>query len=521
MQVKEQIAVIAGAGPAGLTAALELLRHTNIRPLVFEATSDIGGLSKTVEYKGNRIDIGGHRFFSKSDWVMNWWQEILPIEKTLQDKLTLSYDNNEKSFFPIIQSIPDEDAVMLVRSRLSRIYFRRRFFNYPISLNWDTLYNLGLFEVIWIIGSYLYACLLPRKQELSLEDFLINRFGYRLYSIFFRDYTEKVWGVSCREISAEWGAQRIKGLSITKTIAHALRRLLNRHGQSLTQKDTQTSLIERFLYPKYGPGQMWETVANKIKQQGGSVQCNRRIIKIELEENRVVAVTVTDPSLVDQERIEVDYFISTMPVQELIPAITPSPPGEVLEIAKGLLYRDFLVVGLLLDRLSKQTGGILSDNWIYIQENDVKVGRLQIFNNWSPYLVKDPARIWMGLEYFCNESDTLWNMPDEELIAFAEKELISIGIIEKGSVLDGLVVRMPKAYPAYFGSYDRFDVIRKYTDSIPNLYLIGRNGMHRYNNQDHSMLTARYAVESIKNGGGKDKIWKVNIDDDYHEESVS
>lgn len=515
-------AIIIGAGPAGLTAAYELLKKTEIKPIVLEMTGDIGGISKTVNYKGNRIDIGGHRFFSKSSRVMEWWQNILPLQGAaarddllLGRHIVLSKEANAPD--------PEQtDKVMLIRERLSRIFFLRKFFDYPISLNAGTIKNLGLLRATKIGASYIKARLNPIKEERSLEDFFINRFGKELYLTFFRDYTEKVWGVPCSQIKPEWGAQRIKGLSVTKAILHALRTSLT-NDSSIHQEDTETGLIERFIYPKFGPGQMWEEVARQVVAAGGEIHLRHKVIAVKREED-LISEVLAENETGDALPFKGDFYFSTMPVKELIEALGADAPQLTRDVARGLLYRDFITVGLLLKKLKiknetrlKTINNIVPDNWIYIQERDVRLGRLQIFNNWSPYLVADPNTVWIGLEYFCNEGDELWSQKDDEFAAFAIAELEKIDIIEARDVLDHVVIRMPKTYPAYFGSYDRFNTIREFTDSLPNLFLIGRNGMHRYNNADHSMLTAMVAVENIIDGVvAKDNIWAVNTDNDNH-----
>jgi len=516
-------AVIIGAGPAGLTAALEFLRRSGIHPIVLEASREIGGISRTVRYKGNRMDIGGHRFFSKSDRVMNWWMELLPPEKGAGTEYTLRYQNQQRTLRAGSTGGDAEtsDLVMLVRPRKSRIYFLRRFFDYPIKLSADTLGKLGFGRAVKIGFSYLAAKIAPRRPEKSLEDFLINRFGRQLYLTFFKSYTEKVWGVPCREISAEWGAQRIKGLSLTTAILHFLKKLFARREQEgIQQKGMETSLIEKFLYPKYGPGQLWEHAAQLIRSQGGEILLGRRASRLVVEEDRIVAVDAVN-DCGEQQRFLADYVFSTMPVRELIHALDTEIPADVREVADGLQYRDFVIVGLLVNELKAREadGSPLKDNWIYIQEPDVLVGRLQIFNNWSPYLVADPSKTWIGLEYFCNDTDDLWNMPDEELTKFAIREVDKIGILRSADVVDAHVVRIPKTYPAYFGSYDRFELIRGFVDRFQNLYLVGRNGMHKYNNQDHSMLTAMTAVDNILAGvTDKQSLWSINTEMDYHEE---
>ncbi len=521
----KKIAVIAGAGPAGLTAALELVRRSDITPVVFEADTQVGGISKTIDYRGNRMDLGGHRFFSKSDWVMRWWQEILPIaQEDLGESgsLRISYQGESSDLTPDRVSSGNSDAVMLIRRRLSRIFYRRRFFDYPLALNADTFGNLGITEALKIGVSYGRARLSPRSPESSLEDFLINRFGDRLYQTFFKGYTEKVWGVPCGEISAEWGAQRIKGLSIAKALSHTLGKFLKADD---AQRNTETSLIERFLYPKFGPGQMWEEVARQVSAQGGNIHLQHRIAGVEQAAGRVTAVNVIDRNTQSMRRVACDHFISTIPVSELITFLQP-PDLRVQRIASRLPYRDFMTVGLLLRRMKaaadardkRQANGMPPDNWIYVQETDVRIGRIQVFNNWSPAMVADPSTIWLGLEYFCSKDDELWSMNDGRFIDFAVAELEKIGLVDREDVIDANLVRVSKAYPAYFGAYAEFDRVKAYLDQIGNLYPIGRNGMHRYNNQDHSMLTAKSAVNSIVNHGGKEEIWQINADDEYHEQ---
>jgi len=526
---RTKVVVIAGAGPAGLTAALELLRRSDFLPLVFESEAQVGGISKTVAYRGNRMDLGGHRFFSKSDWVMRWWQEILPVAvagDAGDGPMRLAYQGESRDFTPLRSAAASPDAVMLVRQRLSRIFYRRRFFDYPLKLNAGTIANMGLVETAKIGFSYTQARLSSRKPESSLEDFLINRFGERLYRTFFKDYTEKVWGVPCREISAEWGAQRIKGLSVTKALTHALTSRF-RSGLDTAQRRTETSLIERFLYPKLGPGQMWEAVAQRVAALGGEVRLRQRVTAVERGETEITAVVVRNESTGEVRRIGCDHFISTMPVSELTAMLRPDD-ASIIRIAERLPYRDFMTAGLLVRRMRTIPGradtsalgnGMPPDNWIYIQEPDVKIGRLQVFNNWSESLVADPATIWLGLEYFCREGDDLWSMPDGLFLDFAAGELEKIGMLDRGDVLDGTVVRVPKAYPAYFGEYSRFLRIRDHLDRYRNLYPVGRNGMHRYNNQDHSMLAANGAVDSILgHGAGKAAIWGINAENAYHED---
>lgn len=488
-----------------MTASLELQRQSEIIPVILEADNCIGGISRTINYKGNRIDIGGHRFFSKSDWVMNWWKTILPVNSA-----DTNLENNE---------------CFLIRNRLSRIYFLRKYFDYPLKFSMNTLSNLGLTRTTRIGISYMLSQIMPIRKEHTLESFFINRFGRELYLTFFKDYTEKVWGISCNKISDEWGAQRIKGLSIQSALIHALKKLLGIQ-EDVEQKSVNTSLIERFLYPKYGPGQLWERVANMVTSKGGILHLSHRVIEVNIEDNTVASVVTENIATGEKRSFKGDYVISSMPVKELILAMGDVVPSKIRQIAIDLPYRDFITVGLLVKKMnpnsqshSQHNNNMLPDNWVYIQERDVKVGRLQVFNNWSPGMVKDPETIWLGLEYFCNEGDELWCLSDEEMKNFAIKEMITINMIDSEDVIDSVVIKIPKAYPAYFGSYGQFGKIREFLDTIQNLFLIGRNGMHRYNNQDHSMLTAKLAVEHIiSNNNDKSELWNVNIDDEYHEE---
>jgi protoporphyrinogen oxidase len=522
MATNPKKAIIIGAGPGGLTAAWELLTRTGIVPIVLEKSGYMGGISRTVNYKGNRIDIGGHRFFSKSDRVMNWWLEHLPLANAEDQQHTVSYHNNDLNLakFQPALSVPNGDEVMLVRPRKSRIYYLRKLFEYPIRLSVETLTNLGAWRSLRIMASYLRSVVSPIRNVVNLEQFFINRFGRELYGTFFKSYTEKVWGVPCQEISAAWGEQRIKGLSIRKTLAHMLKSLLPKSG-NIAQKGTETSLIERFMYPKLGPGQMWETVARKVQEHGGQIITGFDVKRVHCDGERITAVAGVDPAGTWHE-FTGDYFFSTMPVQELIRSLDTPVPGNVKEVSEGLMYRDFITVGLLLKRLKltdpKKRQKLIEDNWIYVQEPDVMAGRLQIFNNWSPHLVADQDTVWIGVEYFCYEADELWQKSDQEMANFAVQEMCKIGIVDSQDVLDSTVLRMPKTYPAYFGTYSRFDELRAYIDGFTNLFLIGRNGMHKYNNQDHSMLTAMVAVDNIIAGRTeKDALWDVNTEMEYHE----
>ena len=531
---QEKTAVIIGAGPAGLTAALEFCRRSNIKPIVLEASQRIGGISCTIQYKGNRIDIGGHRFFSKSDRVMDWWTALMPIVgDNASGEFAIKYQNQQRVVKTATPVSPDSadiaigaadpDCVMLVRPRKSRIYFMRSFFDYPLSLSGATLGRLGALRTIRIGLSYVKARLFPRKQEKTLEDFLINRFGLELYRTFFKSYTEKVWGVPCEQISAAWGAQRIKGLSLRTAVVHFLKKAFGskKPSSDIAQKNTETSLIEQFLYPKLGPGQLWEHVADLVQGMGGEVRMGWRVNKMHVLDNQVVSIDALTPSG-EIVTIAGDYFFSTMPIRELLNIVDVPVPSEIKKISDGLMYRDFITVGLLVDKLlvTEPDGGPLKDTWIYIQEPDVLVGRLQIFNNWSPYLVADPTKIWIGLEYFCYDTDPLWKMPDAELAQFAIAEVAKIGILAAADVRDSCVFRVPKTYPAYFGTYDRFNEIIDYMDNFENLFLVGRNGMHKYNNQDHSMLTAMTSVDNIIAGNlDKRELWEINTEQEYHEES--
>jgi protoporphyrinogen oxidase len=522
-------AIIVGAGPAGLTAAIELQRQTGVKPVILEASHEIGGISRTVRYKGNRMDIGGHRFFSKSERVMKWWLEMMPVEAGAETNGQLHYQGQQRDVPEPKQAhvSENEDLVMLVRQRKSRIYFLRRFFDYPIKMSADTFRNLGFVRTMRCGFSYLRTTVMPKREEKTLEDFIINRFGRELYLTFFKSYTEKVWGVPCDQISAEWGAQRIKGLSLKGVITHFLKKTLApKPAGDLSQKQTETSLIERFLYPKYGPGQLWEHVAELVKAGGGEIHMGIHAERVIIEGNRVVAVEGLNDAG-ERVRFAGDYFFSTMPVRDLVRSIGAvkgqTVPGDVNEVSEGLMYRDFITVGILARKLAvkEKDGAKLKDNWIYIQEPDVTVGRLQIFNNWSPYLVEDDEKTWIGLEYFCNDTDPLWKLTDDEMKRYAVDEIARIGILKAEDVEDAHVVRVAKTYPAYFGSYDRFDVIRGYLDGFENLFLVGRNGMHKYNNQDHSMLTAMTAVENIAKGvKTKSNLWAINTDMEYHEEKA-
>jgi protoporphyrinogen oxidase len=523
--MKEKTVVIIGAGPAGITAAYELSRLPGYKALVLEESGEIGGISRTVDHGGNRMDMGGHRFFSKSERVTDLWKEILPLQgKPSRDDIALGrrVPLSERS------DAPDPEIaqrVLLSRGRVSRILHMGKFFDYPVRLNLRTVLNLGLARMAKIGFSYIAARLFPIKPEKSLEDFMRNRFGRELYATFFRDYTQKVWGVAPSRIPPDWGAQRIKGVSVAKVLMHALKSAFGNKGAK-KKADTETSLIDSFYYPKFGPGQLWEEAARLAQDRGATLELNARVEGLRLEGDSVVAVSVRSGTTGETREIEADYVISSMPLRDLIPAISPEAPAKAREVAAGLLYRDFVTVGLLVRKLAlKNESGIetvndiVPDLWIYVQESSVKLGRLQVFNNWSPYLAADPDTVWLGLEYFCDEGDGLWSLPDGEFVNLAKSELAKIGVIDPSDVLDSTLVRVRKAYPAYFGAYREFGVVRSYLDDIRNLYPVGRNGMHKYNNMDHSMLTALAAVECVSSGrGSKAAMWDINAEEEYHEE---
>jgi len=518
--MEDKIALIIGAGPGGLTAAYELLKRTGIKPVIIESADYVGGISRTAVYKGNRIDIGGHRFFSKSDRVTDWWFNILPMERGKESSRTISYHDMTRTVpAQKISADPErEDRVMLVRERKSRIYFNKRFFDYPLKLSPKTLKSLGFTRTMRVGASYMKAIFFPIKDPKNLEEFYINKFGRELYETFFESYTQKVWGKPCKEISAEWGAQRVKGLSLRKALTDFLSKRLLR-GRS--QKKVETSLIESFFYPKLGPGQMWETVAEDVKAMGGKMLMGYKAIRFDTRDDRILSVVAFDKASGREQTIKADYFFSTMPVKDLIACLNVQVPKGVRFTSERLEYRDFITVGLLLKKLKvcEPDGSLIKDNWIYVQEPDAKVCRIQIFNNWSPYLVADKETVWVGLEYCVTEGDILWKMADKELINLGVQEMADMGLCDEEDLLDAVVIRMKKTYPGYFGEYKNFDKVRGFLDRFENLFLIGRNGMHKYNNQDHSMLTAMTAVDNII-AGRKDKanIWAVNTENEYHEE---
>jgi len=514
--------VIIGAGPAGLTMAHELLKNRgneNYDVIILEETKDFGGISKTVKYKGYRMDIGGHRFFSKDERVMKFWEELMPIQgKNSFDDEKLGRKKSLKNGGPNPET---EDNVMLIRQRVSRIYYLKKFFDYPISMKIQTFRNMGLWRTIKAGFSYIKS-LIVKREENSLEDFYINRFGKVLYSMFFEKYTEKLWGRHPSEISADWGAQRVKGISI-KTV---IKDMFNKAFGNKNKDNTETSLIEQFWYPKYGPGHLWETLADKIVKEGGKIKRGYSVKKINFnKENQIISVDCEVNGTI--ENINGDIFVSTMPMNDLVAGFSGiDVPKEMRDIAQGLPFRDFITVGLLVDKLNlenktniKTLGNIVPDCWIYVQEPQVTMLRIQIFNNWSPYLLDDAEnKVWIGLEYTCTEGDKYWNMSDEEFINYAVDELVSMNIISKEQVEDSHREKIKKAYPAYFDTYKDIDKLIEYVNRIDNLYCIGRNGQHRYNNMDHSMVTAMEAAKNIRNNiKDKTNIWNVNTDKEYHE----
>ncbi|MBK7958353.1 MAG: NAD(P)/FAD-dependent oxidoreductase [Bacteroidetes bacterium] len=506
--------IIIGAGPGGLTASYELLKQSDFETTVIEANCQVGGLSRTVNHRGNRIDIGGHRFFSNNHKIIEWWLSFLPLEKSDAPFFTIKYQQRESELKSGMDDPNIVDDIMLIRNRKSRIYHDNQFFDYPLNMNFATLQKFGFVKSARIMGSYIYSRVFPIQPEISLKDFLINRFGVQLYERFFEKYTEKVWGVPCDQIGKEWGAQRIKSIDLLKMIKHFISKLL---GSSKSFKNTSSSLTEQFLYPKFGPGQMWESVQRHCASMQGQFMLETKVIGISLNQsNEIESITVEQ---LDGTRrvITGDYFISSMPIVDLIHALESSItiPEEVMSVAEGLVYRDMIVVGLLIDK--KYLVHALEDNWIYIQENHVKVGRIEVFNNWSPYLISDDTKVWLGMEYFCFETDAIWQQSDEAIFQLAMGELKAIGLLKEMKYEDGIVIKEKKTYPAYFGTYSQIHILRNFIDEIPNLYLIGRNGMHKYNNQDHSMLTAMKAVDAILHGGSKSAIWEVNTDDTYQE----
>lgn len=510
-------AIIIGAGPAGLTAAYELLSQSaSYRVTVLEESAYMGGISRTAIHNGNRMDMGGHRFFSKVPEVCEWWERIMPSQGALP------YDDKKLGRTSALTPggpDPDKtDRVMLRRNRLSRIFFRHRFFDYPISLKPATIRSMGILTTFSAGLSYLKAAVFKR-QEKSLEDFYINRFGKKLYSMFFENYTLNLWGRHPSEISPEWGAQRVKGLSVLAILRDIAGKVFH-----VKSRKVETSLIEEFSYPKFGPGQLWEIAADEIRNMGGEIITGAKVTGLHRTGDSVDAVsyvkdgqTITAPC---------DIVISSMPVRDLVLAMNDVPERAKF-IASGLPYRDYMTCGVLVKSLKlrnetsiKTLGGIIPDDWIYIHERGVKMGRIQVFNNWSPYMVRDPEHtVWLGLEYFCTEGDSLWSMSDSDFADMAAGEMLKMGLIAaRDDVVDSHVERVKKAYPAYFDTYEHMQELREWLDTITNLWCVGRNGQHRYNNMDHSMCTAFEAVKGILSGNSdKSAVWNVNTEKEYHE----
>lgn len=511
-------ALIIGAGPAGLTAAYELLtKAEGFEVTVFEESGSLGGISRTVEYKGNRMDMGGHRFFSKVPEINEWWEKMLPMQGApAKDDILLDRP------VPAGGTADPEktDRVMLNRRRVSRILFDSKFYDYPISLKPETFRNMGLANTVKVGFSYL-ASMVHKLPEDNLENFYINRFGRKLYSMFFEYYTENLWGRHPREIDASWGAQRVKGLSILAVLKDVFGRAFGGKNRRV-----ETSLIEEFKYPKLGPGQLWEVTAAEVEKLGGRVLMNAEVTGFQKDENnRLVSLRYRKDG--EEHTAEGDYFISSMPLKDLVAGMN-GVPADAARIAAGLPYRDYMTLGVLVSRLNlknktklKTVGDIVPDCWVYVQDRSVRMGRFQIYNNWSPYLVKDLEHsVWMGLEYFVNEGDEFWNMSEEDFSRMAVSEMVKLGLIDSpAAVLDTHMEKVKKAYPAYFDTYDEIEGLTRYLDTIENLYCVGRNGQHRYNNIDHSMMTSFEAVKNILSGRtDKANIWNVNTEQEYHEE---
>jgi protoporphyrinogen oxidase len=512
---RPRYAVIAGAGPAGLTCALELLRKTSYIPIIIEKDSQVGGISKTVIHNKNHLDIGGHRFFSKSDRVLRWWNEVLPFESAAAGTYLTYQGKTHKVSVPRYKNSNPHKRMML-RNRKSRIYYNREFYDYPITLRLDTFTKLGIIKSCKIVAEYMWALIFPIQPEITLEEFYINRFGKELYKTFFKSYTEKIWGKQCSELSAEWGKQRVKGVSLMEVVKHFFFKKLNIRQN---RKTVKTSLMDNFLYPVYGPGQLWEEVARMIKDRGGKIILQAEVSGITVSDKKVQTVHYRRDG--KEHDIQADYFFSTMPVQQLVMSVRGDLPDVVVSnIAVDLEYRDFITVGLLAEHLKLESKGeIVKDNWIYIHEPHVECARIQFFNNWSEKMVSNPQNHWIGVEYIVSKEGSLWNKSNEEIKEQAIYELEYMGIISRDHIIDHHVERIEKAYPVYAGSYADFSRVKEYVNSIDNLFLIGRNGMHRYNNQDHSMLTAMAAVDMIAEGKiDKKAIWDINTDDEYHEE---
>lgn len=513
--------VIIGAGPAGITAGYELCKNKDYEVVVLEAQNQIGGISKTVEFDGNLIDTGIHRFFSKDDRINQIWKENLPVQgKNSYDDILLN--NTTKNLETNGPDPEIEKDVLLIRDRMTRIYYDKKFFDYPVSLNFTTIKNLGFFKLLVAGMSYLKSCIFKRK-ETNLENFYINRFGKVLYRMFFEDYTEKVWGVHPSNISADWGSQRAKGLSIAEILKDIFKKVFK-----IQDKHVETSLIERFYYPKLGAGQIWDVMAQKIQQNGGKILKNCLVKKIQIVDKKVVGIEIENNGEI--QKMNVDILLSSMPLKDLVNSFeNENVPEEIVKISNGLPYREFMSVAILANKINlknttkiKTINNVIPDSWVYIQEPQVKMGRLQIFNNWSPYIFKNKEdikdKVLLSLEYFCNETDEFWNMTEDEFVKFALDEAQKINLIDKQEVIWAKQIKIKKAYPAYFGTYYEIDKLVKFLDEYENLYCIGRNGQHRYNNMDHSMLTGLIAAQNIINNiTDKKEIWNVNTEKEYHE----
>lgn len=481
--MRNKTVLILGAGPAGLTTAYEILRTTNeFDVVIVDKNESVGGLCRTFCHNKNYIDAGGHRYFTKFEKVKRWWLDFLPLE------------NKQTS-----------ENVMLVRPRLSRIYYLRKFFDYPVALNFNTIKGLGFWKITKIACSYFRAKINPIKNEKTAEDFLINTFGKVLYKTFFKNYTEKLWGISCTQISAEWGRERIRGIYFWETLFSLFK--------GMFVKKTQT--IDTFLYPKYGVGQMWEKVAEEITKRGGKIYLNSEVVDLKQKNNRIVKVKVKkDEKIMD---FTPDYVVSSLAIKDLFEMLN-DVPKNTKKVASELPYRNFRTASVLLERLKVKSNkslptknNLLPDTWVYIQEADVKMGRMQIYNNWSPYMLKDQDKAWIAFEYFTSDTDEIWTMSDNDFESFAIAEGEKIGIIEKKDVLDVTSVKLEKAYPAYFGGYKYFNKLKNYTDNIHNLYLVGRAGMHKYINIDHAVLSGMEAAKNIsQHMKNKENIWNID-----------
>lgn len=501
-----------------MTVAYELLLRTDFIPIIIEMSKDVGGLSRTVNFNGNYLDIGGHRFFTKNERVLKWWLKFLPLQsrKSFRDSSTkLKYKGEQYDIKLENTHLDPEfyDEIMLIRDRVSRIYHDGQFFNYPIKADYNTLKKLGYKKSIKILLTYLYSKIFPREEN-SLEDFYINRFGKELYLTFFKSYTEKVCGKVCTEISPEWGRLRIQNISLFKVIRNYLARIMSR--QKYHTEDS--SLIETFLYPKFGPGQLWQLVANSVSQMGGKIHFGYEVFSIECDGYFIKRVIAKNRSTGENISVSGNVFISTIPVKQLFECLNCQIPQKIMEVALGLEYRDFLSIGILLPKRKTDGSltilGALEDNWIYIQDVRVQLGRVQVVNNWSPYMVADPENsVWLCLEYFSSSTENLWSMSDEKIIEVALTELRTIGLIDREEILESKLIRVEKAYPSYTGTYEHLSEIVEFTDQIENLYLIGRNGMHFYNSQDHSILTAMTVVDDLISGT-KDRshLWEIRLD---------